>query len=149
MAEPSSKAAQAAVFTRQLKELVAYSETMEKALRGSGPSELYKPDKGGWSGDLFDLVGMAQAFDREELDEMFRAAVSDPDSPGTVGDFPAIILQGDMVASLERAYRARHATAVRGRAHAAGRHRGHGAANGVIAGGIISYLKSLLRQAAG
>ena len=142
-------AEQSEIFTKQIQALVTYATAMEGSIRGQNPSQFFVPGQGssgsGWSGDLFDLEGMSAAFDREEIHQMFRAAVKDETS-GSVGDLMAIVMQGDFIASLERAYRARHQSSVRARAHAAARHRGHSHAQGVLQGGLVGYLKNILKQ---
>lgn len=144
-------AKQADVFTKQIEALVNYAIAMEGSIRGQNPSSFFTPDRGdsssgsGWSGDLTDLQGMSAAFNREELYQMFRDAVKDENS-GSVGDLIAIVTQGDFIASLERAYRARHQLSIRARAHAAARHRGHSHTSGVLQGGLVGYLKNILKQ---
>ncbi len=144
-------AGQADVFTKQISALVNYATAMEGSIRGQNPSKFFAPDRGGgssgsgWNGDLTDLQGMSAAFDRKEIHQMFRDAVKDENS-GSVGDLVAIVMQGDFIASLERAYRARHQSSVRSRAHAAARHRGHSHENGVLQGGLVGYLKNILKQ---
>lgn len=100
----------------------------------------------GWDGDLFNLEGISQAFSRDELDEDFLKVI-DPANPGVIGDLVSISLQGDWLATMERAFRARHQTPVRAWMHAAGRRKGHGHNAGVINQGLLRYVENLLQAA--
>lgn len=101
-------------------------------------------DRNEWDGDLFNLEDISKAFSREELDEDFLKVI-DPANPGVIGDLVSISLQGDWLATMERAFRARHQTPVRAWMHAAGRRRGHGHDAGVINQGLLRYVENLLQ----
>lgn len=103
-------------------------------------------DRNKWDGDLFNLEDISKAFSREELDEDFLKVI-DPANPGVIGDLVSISLQGDWLATQERAFRARHQTPVRAWMHAAGRRRGHGHDAGVIRQGLLRYVENLLQAA--
>src|SRR4051812_21787514 len=57
---------------------------------------------------LDDWDAVADAFDREKLNALVAAAVSDPKNPGAANDMTAGPLMVDIMASLERSFRARH-----------------------------------------
>lgn len=82
--------------------------------------------------DVFDIGGMNAAFDRAKIADNHAEVIGDVEAPGTAGDVISLKLQSDYVAAVERAFRARHATAVRCMAHAAGRRDGHGHAAGIF-----------------
>lgn len=103
-------------------------------------------DRNEWDGDLFNLEDISKAFSREELDEDFLKVI-DPANPGVIGDLVSLSLQGDWLATQERAFRARHQTPVRAWMHAAGRRRGHGHDAGVINQGLLRYVENLLQAA--
>jgi len=100
--------------------------------------------KNGWDGDLFNLVGMSQAFERDELDQDFLAVI-DPTSPGVSGDLISLSVQGDWLATQERAFRSRHQTQLRSWMHALARRRGHASDAGVIRKGLLHYVENLLQ----
>lgn len=147
----TSKSRQSAVVTSQINALSAVARAMEKALRNTGYAEFFQPPNllGSWDGDTLDIDNMAEAFSRLDLEEQFREAIANPADPGVVGDLPAILVQGDFLAQLERAYRARHMSSIRSKTHAAARHRGHGHHNGPLQLGMTNYIKQLLKMASG
>jgi hypothetical protein len=110
---------------------------------GGTDSNFYQPPDSGWSGDVTDWQGMSQAFDRTLQQEDFQKMVTDD---GTTSDNTLIVLQNDLLAALERAYRARHHSSVRTRMHAAARHRGHGHSGGVLKKGLQGYLEWIEKQ---
>jgi len=137
-----------ALLEKQMKRLREHAENEHKAsIRDGGWWEWYAPEKEGWSGDPFDLEGMAEPFKRSQHEEEFAKAVADPQSPGVVADLMLSQLQGDILASLERALRARLRTSIRSKMHAAARLYGHGHENGVIMLGQVNYLERLIKAA--
>ena len=82
-----------------------------------------------WSGEPLDIAGIADAFDRDPVGQDYANAVTD----GTAGEAGSFKSQSDVLAVHERAFRLRHATPIRGRAHAAARRQAHAADNGMIA----------------
>lgn len=149
-----SKSKEAVVFLSLVEQLQLHANAVEAQARGTGVSTWFSPGFGTdtsnlWSGQLSDTKGMGIPFNREELYEQFRSVVKDADDSGVVGDLIAILFQGDFVASAERAYRARHLSPVRARAHSVARRRGHGHVNGCLQQGMTGYLKHLLKLAAG
>ena len=144
MAEPKAQIRD--IFTKQLDKLKEYAEADEQGLLNQKPNKMYEPDKGEWDGDLFNIEGMGKAFDRSQIHDDFRATVTED---GITTDLEIEILQGDFVAALERAYRARHHSPVRHRCHAAARRRGHRDENGVFTKGLLGYLEHLKRLEGG
>ena len=85
---------------------------------------------GSWSGNPLELDTLADAFDRDEVnDEYVTCLTSVP--PGTTGDVSSLRMQVDYVAGAERAYRTRHCSSIRAAMHAAARRQGHGQDGGV------------------
>lgn len=117
------------------------------ATPGATRSQFFLPP--GLTGSLFDLPGLSSVFSREELSEQFQRAVADAGSPGVVGDLIAVLLQGDFIATAERAFRSRHTTSVRDKLLASGRLRGHGHEYGVVRRALPAYLQQILQLAAG
>lgn len=144
----TSQASQADVFTRLIQTLIDYSSAQAVQARGGAAGDFYnpRPPNSGTGNPLTDIESLAFLFDREDLYEMFRKAMIDQ---GVVGDLTAILVQGDFVASMQRAYLARHHSAIRCRAHGAARHRGHGDENGILNRGFVHYMSEVLKQAAG
>lgn len=132
-------------FRKQLEALADYAQAQaDLLLEDDKPNRWYRPE--GFTGSLKDLEGLHVPFAREEHERQFESAVTDPDNPGTVGDLAIAQLQGDALAAMERAFRARHMSSARCRIHAAARMRGHGHEHGVIRGGLLGYLVNLDRH---
>lgn len=117
------------------------------AVTAGGQRAWAAPPPSAWAGDPADVAGMTAAFDRTAIGQEFASVYSDATTPGTVGDVVALKLQSDYVAGRERAFRTRHASAVRSAAHAAARRRGHGHDAGVYVNGVLRYAQDLVRQA--
>ena len=74
----------------------------------------------GWNGNPSELTQMKKAFDRAEIVDTFNR-IMDKKDPGNTSDKIAMKFQGDYLASMERAFRTRHAGTVRSEIFAAGR----------------------------
>lgn len=144
MSDPTSKAALRQNFVDHIDNLIDYQNLRYTATLNQATGNFYEPPPTDWNGDLFDLQGMSAAFDRTPQQEDFQNTAKDG---GVQGDYILTILQGDTLACLERAYRARHQTAVRTRFHSAARQRGHGHPSGVLSRGLQGYLEWLEKQA--
>lgn len=132
--------------TKLAASLISHNSAMQTAIQTGGPSLWFRPVD--WDGNVYDIAALGIPFNRTPLYTQFREAVNGQSS-GTTGDMMAIAVQGDNLAVAERAFRARHATSVRNKMHAAGRHRGHANVNGVINNGQGNYLKQLIQLGAG
>lgn len=132
------------VFSENVEALAASSGAIGAAASGQAPRAWQAPRASGWGGDHADVAGMTAPFDRAELNESYQRAVSDPASPGTVGDLVAAVSQIAYVGALERSYRARHASPVRCLVVAAGRRRGHGHPAGVLRGATVGRVTDAL-----
>jgi hypothetical protein len=111
------------------------------------------PPLSGWSGDPQDIVGMNQAFDRTNLNNLYYSIINDltVNTPsthsGTIGESMAVKLQIDYIAIMERAFRTRYCSSVRARLHSAARRTGHGDSTyGLFAtgAGITNWLAQLI-----
>lgn len=142
---PASKARIHAHFQELVQALATQAAALAKAAQGDGQRQWQTPPQHGWSGDVFDIPGMDQAFDRSEINSNFAEVCDSADAPGTVGDVASLKLQADYTAMVERAYRARVASPARCLAHAAARRAGHGHAAGIFTGGVLRYAQDLLR----
>lgn len=143
MADNTSKAAIRQNFVDQIDQLVDVQNAKYMAGLNQAAGNFYQPALGAWDGDLHNIVGMGIPFDRTSQAEDFQNAAA---NGGVTGDYEITQLQGDMLAVMERAYRARHHSSVRTRCHAAARHRGHGHPTGVLRLGILGYLQLLEKQ---
>lgn len=143
----SSKAQLRKIFLDLIEALASYADADDEALSNQGPAKFFFPTLNGWSGDLFDLEGMSQAWDRSEIYEDFRNTVKDSSDSGVVADLMTVILQGDFVAIAERAFRHQASTSVRDKIHASARRRGHANPAGVLTRGIQGYVEHLDRMA--
>ena len=104
---------------------------------------------GEWSGSVFDIPGISLAFCRCKMAEDFKKAVTDVKKPGVSGDLIATQIQGDYLATMERAFRTKHMTRVRCAMHAAARHNGMGHDTGIFKRGLEGYVTGILKQAKG
>lgn len=132
--------------TQCIDNMVKAAKNAAESLRNETGRKQHELDTNGWTGDLFDLVGMKKAFDRTENAEDIRNAIKDPQNPGTVGDLIVSELQGDRLACMERSFRLSNATRVRLSIHAAARRRGHGHDAGLLKRGVQRYLTQMLKQ---
>ena len=114
-----------------------------EALTNVSQRKQHAVDRNDWDGNVFDWNGIASVFDREELEEDMRDVIQDEESPGVVGDLMLITIQGDYLATQERAFRLRHQSQVRAAMHAAARKYGHGNDAGLFKKGIVRYLQAL------
>lgn len=145
MPDPISQAALRQNFLDHIQQLVQYQQRKYQASTNSGTFNSYTPPPTeNWDGDLFDLINMAAAFLRDNQNEDFQNVAS---NSGVQADYILMTLQGDFIATIERAYRARHQTSVRTRMHAAARYRGHSFPTGVLQLGLQGYLEWLEKQA--
>ncbi len=142
---PSPKSDIGDVFREQLEKLAENARKNAEALRLTGDRVWCLPERKGWNGDLFDLLGMAKPFDRSQNHEDYLKAVTE-DPPGCVGELAAAQFQGDWLAAMERAFRQRHASAVRGRLHSAGRLYGHGHELGPLRQGVLKWLEGIIKN---
>lgn len=86
-------------------------------------------------------------FGRDQLEQQFDEATN-AESPGTSGDLAAIQLQGDWLASLERAVRSRYLTPyTRAMAHASGRLAAAGDETGPLQRCTVDYIEDILKRA--
>ncbi len=142
-AEP--KTSPGTVLTDRLNELADYAEVNAAAAAGLGPAHWYRP--GDFSGSLLNPLDYHEPFDRRQQEYEFEQAVTGADGKtfGTTTDLALVQLQGDLMACAERAFRARHQTAVRSRIHPTGRLAGHAADTGVIKESMLGYIVALDR----
>ena len=109
------------------------------------PDPLYE-----WDGDLFDsgFDKLGKPFQRDKANADYEAATSDPKAPGMAGDLVVTTTQIDLLATMERAFRARHGSRFpRMVAQASGvRRYGHGGEKGVFAKAMLDYVQGLLKQ---
>lgn len=144
------------VFTNNLKDLTTQDGQQGKASRGYGPRKWNIPEtsvqskhKDAGALDLLDIAGITAGFDRENIDTNYAELIQDGTDPGTCGDVISVKTQGDYIAIMERAFRARHATPVRCIAHAMGRRFGHSYDAGVFLGGVLKHVQDALQSGQG
>jgi hypothetical protein len=102
------------------------------------------PDLRNWSGDLFAYEDMASPFDRSQSNAWFTEATKDAKKPGTTGDLALTTLQIDLLATLERSFRARHTMSrPRAMAHVTGRKFGHSHDRGPLSQGYMEFLRGI------
>lgn len=149
MANAKSRSSVDPIFSDRLKDIQTAARKLADALQNIG--------SGGWAlsaveslsdVDLSDPTAFADAFSRQGVEAQFDSATRDAESPGTTGDLIVIQKQGDLLASLERAFRARYMTSyARSMAHAAA--RADAAADqdgGVIRRAFLDPIEDLLKR---
>jgi hypothetical protein len=146
MAEPTSKAEVRKRFSKQIDANVTTGKETAKSIQNQQQLAQHVVDKNEWSGDLFDLKGIASAFDRKENAEDMQKITADAGESGVAGDLIATVLQADYLAVQERAFRARHMTRVRATIHRAGRNYGQGHNAGVFKQGVLGHVTGVLKQ---
>lgn len=149
MTKPTPKSDIRDTFREQLEKLAESADSAHLALLLIEQRKWFHPELKGWGGDLFDLVGMSKSFDRSANHKDFLDALSSAEAPGAIGDLASAQLQGDWLASLERAYRQRHSSAIRGRLHAAARLLGHGHEKGPLRQGVMKWLEGIVQTTKG
>jgi hypothetical protein len=95
--------------------------------------------------DVLDITGITQGFNRDIANANYEAIIASTKAGGTTGDVIAVKVQVDYVGVMERGFRARHCTAVRGFALALGRRNGHGQPKGIFGGGVGKYVQDALK----
>ena len=101
---------------------------------------------GDWEGDPLVIPGIADAFDRDEINQQYASMLADGTNPGSVGSCSALKTQVDWLAMLERGLRARHATSVRCAVHSAARRGGHSSGAGVFLGGVLRHVQGIINR---
>ena len=137
-------------FLDHLQALADYTTAGFGATCLEAQRQWYMPPLNGWSGNPLDIPETTLAFDRDALNAVYIAVVSDDAQRGRIGAASVLKLQIDYIAALERSFRTRHATSVRCRIHAGGRRRGHGASGGLFDtgnGNIALWLNRMLSAA--
>lgn len=143
MATPTPKTSVGTLFQQQLTQLAKYAEAQDAASRNQAPPTWYRPVE--FTATLTDVAAYHAPFSREQQETEFDETVKDPQDAGTVGDLQMVLVQGDYLHTMERAFRSRHHTSIRRRMHATARHRGHAVESGVVLAGILGYVVNLDR----
>lgn len=138
MTQPQPQVSLNADLRKQLVALRKYAQSHADAVKGDKPSQWYTPD--GWEQGVLEVEQLGKSFDRKKHGEDFVRVVN---SRGTEDDLVLTQLQGDLLACMERAFRLRHTSSVRARAHAAARLAAHGRQNGVIDQAFWDYLTAI------
>lgn len=135
-------------FQRQVTQLKDTAAQEWSQANQAGQVRWMRPILGGYGGDLWDWEGMKEPFQREQANQWYLDATSDPLKPGRVGDAMITTTQIDYLAAMERAYRARHTMSFpRAVAQHTGRRRfGHAVDKGVFLRGVLEYVRDLIKQ---
>jgi hypothetical protein len=142
---PEPKTDVGKIFLKRVEELADAAQTNALSVLEGQASSWYRPVEI-TSSLLEESSGADQirtAFSREEQEKWFDDSTKDRADYGTVGDLAQIQLQGDFLACMERAFRARHQTACQSRIHPGARLSGHGHDFGVIKGSMLGYIKGI------
>jgi hypothetical protein len=135
-------------FLKQIDRIKYLAQQFDSAMiNGEKTADWMMPDPNGWDGNLFDVPGMKEPFDRKEHDEDFNEIVKSGVSPGVLADLASVQLQGDFLAAMERAFRERHKSHVRSMIHASARQAGHHSA--LIDKMLVGHIKRQLSKGAG
>jgi hypothetical protein len=134
-------------FQAQVKNLATLQSDEYDARTKGNQVKVDMPVKNDWDGDLHDLDGIGQAFNRDKANEDFTNAIKDPNNPGVTGDLVATTTQIDYLSCMERAFRARHGSSFpRMVAQAAGRANNQGADTGPIVRSALDYVRGVHKQ---
>ncbi len=138
-------------FETQIEELMDHAEDEFDDLKEANETHWMMPELGGWSGDLFDWEGMKEPFLRKDLNDMYEAATEDPWNPGRSGDLIITTTQIAYLASMERAFRARHTQRFpRSVAHVLGRRNVQKMdKQGSLSLAALEYVKGIILQTSG
>lgn len=142
-------------FQDHLAAIAAFSNAAADATQLSGQrmwmlppvsaQDTYYP--GTWDGDPWSWVSMIYAWNRAEINDDYSTIIGDPAQEVGSGEAMVVKLQMDYIATMERAFRTRHASSVRCRIHAAARRIGHGSATGPLQGTIVTWLTRIWEAA--
>lgn len=119
-----------------------HSDEIYKYLHGDGTQRPWMVPPG-WEGDIWNIAGMAGAFDRSPANEVYQDALT---GDGRMGTAMAAKQEIEHLACLERAFRVRQMTVARAAAHAMARRRGHGAPAGVHIGVVLQHIQDLKKS---
>ena len=145
MSEAKSYADARDNFQNQLTATKNAAANSHQALCGLAQRKQHEVEKNGWDGNLFNIT--SDVFDRSENTADVETAIKDVTAPGVSGDLTVSCLQGDYLASMERAFRLRHSTSIRRQLHAAARRKGHGDETGVLIRGVLDMvIGNILKQ---
>jgi len=136
-------------FEKQIRALQqANMDQADAVLGGTSPSNTTPALLHDWDGNLFDLEGLSTPFNRDTLNQAFISSISNVEDSGVSGDMVSATTQIDYLGTMERAFRARHTMRrPRATAHAAGRMRAHGDAQGTLVQNGLEYIRARVRQA--
>jgi len=95
-----------------------------------------------WLGDPLDIPSFMLPFDRVLINDDYTTVFSNTD--GREADAMAAKLQGDHVASQERAFRYRHASHIRTCMHAANRRKGHALPGSGVHARILEHVQDVI-----
>lgn len=129
-------------FYNQLVQMQQLTTNAYQASQLQAQRKWMQPVLGDWSGDVFDLEGLAIPFDRSDNSDDYLKAL-DPSAPGVLGDLQVAQLQAEWLAVQERAYRARLVSRCRAEQHTASRFYGHGHEAGLYKKSILGSLQGI------
>jgi hypothetical protein len=132
----------------QIRQLRERAKEEAEARKGGTQTQWLMPTlEGEWDGDLFDIEGISESFNRDGANDKFEEATKDAEDSGVVGDLVSATLQVDFMACMERAFRQRH-TMRRPRtfAHMAARRQGHGNERGTLTQTNLEFIRNIIKQ---
>jgi hypothetical protein len=119
-----------------------HAELAKSLLESQQRKYMYPPD---FPGDPDDDSAIAAAFDRLTLNQDVVQSYTTDD--GVSGDFTLGVVQIEILAQAERAFRARHVSRIKIMLDAAMRHKAHGNNTGIFGRVYPNYLDALKRAA--
>lgn len=134
-------------FANHIDAMESVSTAASQATNLTGQRKWMYPPLNGWSGDPLDILGMDQAFNRDNLNSQYRSVIGMMNQAGKIGESMAVKLQVDYIAALERGFRTRHCSSVRAKIHSSARRKGLGESTGPLNNGVVVYLNRLLEAA--
>lgn len=128
------------VFITRIEDLKTQSDTLGRAERGAEQRVWMLPTN--MTAGPLDVPKLhLPSFDRTKINDEYNKIHADKGAK--VGEAGSLKIQLDYVATMERAFRMRHATHIRCVGHAAARHNGHGNGAGVF-GAVRNFAQDLL-----
>jgi len=139
MASPDQK------FQKLLQEVQSLCEKISEYMQGKSSSTgrpwMHPPE---WNGDVFDIEGMKESFDRKGPNDEYEAEM-EKKSKGNIGVCMGDKVQMDYMGMMERSFRSRNASFIRCYVHSASRRKAHGLSEGVHTRGVLEYVTNLLK----
>lgn len=130
-------------FQQLLERVKLRSEENAKAHDGTKEQRRWM-DPPNWNGNPLDIQGLTEPFARDQPNREYEDELNKDE--GRIGVCMGRKIEIDYMSIMERAFRARSMTSVRGQAHAATMRQSHGESKGVHIGVVLQYTQDILQS---